>query len=58
MFGDELLNRKQLAKELGISCSRLEVLVKAGLPYRQLGNSRKYYVLAEVKEWLLRGSKE
>lgn len=54
MFGDELLNGKQLVAELGISTSYLYTLLRAGLPYHQLGtNSRKYYLLPEVKNWLL-----
>lgn len=53
MFGEEILNGKQLCKALGISTTILSGLVKNGLPYHQLtANSRKYYDLAEVKAWL------
>ena len=53
MFGDEILNAKQLAKKLGISYSYLRTLVQAGLPYRELANSRKYFVLDEVRAWII-----
>ena len=53
MFGDEILNGKQLAKKLGISVSYLHTLVQAGLPYRELANSRKYFVLDEVRAWVI-----
>lgn len=53
MFGDEILNAKQLAKKLGISYSYLRTLVQAGLPYRELANSRKYFVLDEVRAWVI-----
>lgn len=53
MFGDEILNGKQLAEKLGISVSYLHTLVQAGLPYRELANSHKYYVLADVKKWIM-----
>lgn len=53
MFGDEILNGKQLAEKLGISVSYLHTLVQAGLPYRELANSRKYFVLDEVRAWVI-----
>lgn len=54
MFGDVILNGKQLCEELGISTTILYNLVNNGLPYHQLtANSRKYYILNEVKSWLL-----
>ncbi|MFK5676893.1 hypothetical protein [Ligilactobacillus sp. LYQ60] len=55
MFGDELLNGKQLAEKLGISVSYLHTLVQAGLPYRELANSHKYFVLDDVKKWIMCG---
>lgn len=55
MFGDEILNGKQLAEKLGISVSYLHTLVQAGLPYRELANSHKYFILDDVKKWLLHG---
>lgn len=54
LFGDDILNGQQLIKKLGISRTYLCKLLKLGLPYHQLDkNTRKYYVLNEVKEWLL-----
>ncbi|MFP7773540.1 helix-turn-helix transcriptional regulator [Ligilactobacillus sp. LYQ112] len=53
MFGNKLLNGKQLTEALGISSSYLYTLLKAGLPYHQLANSRKYYALDEVEEWIM-----
>ncbi|WP_290034278.1 hypothetical protein [Ligilactobacillus cholophilus] len=54
LFGDDILNGQQLINELGISRTYLCKLLKLGLPYHQLDkNTRKYYVLDEVKEWLL-----
>lgn len=53
MFGDEILNAKQLAEKLGISYSYLHTLVQAGLPYRELANSRKYFVLDDVRAWII-----
>lgn len=53
MFGEEILNAKQLVKKLGISKSYLYELLEMGLPYRQLGNKgRKYYVYEEVTKWI------
>lgn len=54
MFGKELLNARQIAKELGISYTYFFKIRKEGCPYHQLGNQgRKYYVLKEVQDWLL-----
>lgn len=54
MFGTELLNARQVAKELGISYTYFFKLRKNGCPYHQLGEQgRKYYILSEVQEWLL-----
>lgn len=53
MFGDEILNAKQLQEELGVSSSFFYQLLKKGLPYHQLDDkSRKYYFLDEVEDWL------
>lgn len=55
MFGNEILNTKQLLKYLGISTTLLKKLIDDGLPYHQLSSSsRKYYNLNEVTEWLLK----
>lgn len=54
MFGEKVLNGKQVATALGISQGYLYKLLASGLPYHQLDeHSRKYYVLNEVEEWLL-----
>ena len=53
MFGKEILNGKQLMQALGISTTLLYQLLDNGLPYHQLSsNSRKYYNLNEVEDWL------
>lgn len=53
MFGDEILNAKQLREKLGVSNSFFYQLLKKGLPYHQLDDkSRKYYFLDEVEDWL------
>lgn len=58
MFGTELLNARQVAKELGISYTYFFKLRKNGCPYHQLGErGRKYYILREVQEWLLVSSR-
>lgn len=54
IFGQEILNGKQLIEKLGISNSFFYKLKKSGLPYHQLDDkSRKYYFLNEVEEWLI-----
>lgn len=54
IFGQEILNAKQLIEKLGISSSFFYKLQKSGLPYHQLDDkSRKYYFLSEVEEWLI-----
>lgn len=54
MFGDKILNGKQLCTALGISTTLLYRLIRNGMPYHQLSaNSRKYYNIEEVKNWLL-----
>lgn len=59
MFGTELLNARQVAKELGISYTYFFKLRKNGCSYHQLGNQgRKYYVLKEVQDWLLVSSSQ
>lgn len=53
MFGKEILNGKELMQALGISTTLLYQLLDNGLPYHQLSsNSRKYYNLNEVEDWL------
>ena len=52
IFGNEILNAKQLVQKLGISRNYLLKMVNNGLPYHQLGKeSRKYYIFGEVKDW-------
>lgn len=46
------LTRQQLCAELAISESTVMRLEAAGLPFTQRGNRRKFYDLAEVKQWL------
>lgn len=59
-FSSTLLNAKELAQKIGIGYTTLFKIQKqknkAGepFPYHQLGgHSRKYYVAAEVEQWLL-----
>lgn len=59
MFGDDLINARQLAKALNISNTTLFKLLKrqnsAGekCPVHQLApDCRKYYRLEEVRQWL------
>ena len=53
MFGKEILNGKELMQALAISTTLLYQLLDNGLPYHQLSsNSRKYYNLNEVEDWL------
>lgn len=61
MYGTDLLNARQLAKELGIGNTTLFKMLKqknnegATCPTHQLAPGfRKYYRLDEVKEWLSR----
>lgn len=54
MFGEEILNGKDLCKRLGISTTILYQLLKNGLPSHKLtANSRRYYNFSEVKNWLI-----
>lgn len=60
MYGNELLNARQLAQALGVSNTTIFKMLKQknnkGLrcPVHQLApGCRKYYQLNEVKEWLL-----
>lgn len=53
MIGNEILNAKEAAEKLGISKSYFFKLVKQGMPYHRIGlNSRKYYIVSEIIEWL------
>lgn len=53
MFGEEILNAKQLVDKLKISKSYLYELLEMGLPYHKLGDrGRKYYVYKEVIQWI------
>lgn len=53
MFGDEILNGKELRQFLGISTTIYYQLIKNGLPSHQLtANSRRYFNKEEVKDWL------
>ncbi|MQB68048.1 helix-turn-helix transcriptional regulator [Limosilactobacillus reuteri] len=54
MFGNEILNGKQLCTALGISTTLLYKLLENGMPYHQLSTAgRRYYHLSEVEKWLL-----
>ncbi|ARD06169.1 hypothetical protein B1745_00150 [Lactobacillus amylolyticus] len=49
----KILNVKELCNELNISTTFFYKMKKAGMPYHQLcDNSRAYYILDEVEEWL------
>lgn len=53
MFGDEILNGKELRKFLKISTTIYYQLLKNGLPSHQLtANSRRYFNKDEVTDWL------
>lgn len=54
MFGDILLNARQIAQKLGVSYTYFFKLIDNGCPYHQLTEAgRKYYVFDEVQAWLL-----
>ena len=53
MFGDEILNGKQLRQYLKISTTIYYRLLENGLPSHQLtANSRRYFNVTEVTDWL------
>lgn len=53
MFGDEILNGKELRQFLRISTTIYYQLLKNGLPSHQLtANSRRYFNRDEVINWL------
>ena len=53
MFGDEILNGKELRQFLGISTTIYYQLIKNRLPSHQLtANSRRYFNRDEVINWL------
>lgn len=53
MFGDEILNGKELRQFLRISTTIYYQLLKNGLPSHQLtANSRRYFNKEEVIDWL------
>lgn len=53
MFGDEILNGKELRQFLRISTTIYYQLLKNGLPSHQLtANSRRYFNKNEVTDWL------
>ena len=53
MFGDEILNGKELRQFLRISTTIYYQLLKNGLPSHQLtANSRRYFNRDEVIDWL------
>lgn len=50
---NEIVNLKGLCKYLGYSQNHIYKLISEGLPYHQLtANSRRYYVIEEVVDWL------
>ena len=60
MYGTKLINARQLADALGVCNTTLFKMLKQinqrgdPCPFHQLGpNSRKYYVLDEVQQWLV-----
>ncbi|MCC4482789.1 hypothetical protein [Limosilactobacillus reuteri] len=60
MFGENLLNAKQLAKKLGVGNTTVFKLLKQknnsgqACPVHQLApGCRKYYIFDEVKQWLM-----
>lgn len=49
----QILNLKQLSQRLGCSQNHIYKLIAQGMPYHQLSDdSRRYYVLDEVLDWL------
>lgn len=49
----QILNLKQLSKRLGCSQNHIYKLIAQGMPFHQLSDdSRRYYVLDEVLDWL------
>lgn len=50
---NKILNAKDLMVALNISSTRFYQFLKNGMPYHQIGKGRKYYILNEVKKWLL-----
>lgn len=48
----KILNAKELQNTLGISTTLLYKFRKAGMPYHQFPQSRAYYLLDEVENWL------
>ena len=61
MYGTKLINARQLADALGVCNTTLFKMLKQRnqrgdpCPFHQLGpNSRKYYVLDEVQQWIVK----
>lgn len=54
MKNNNILNATDLMKELNISSTRFYQFLHHGMPYHQIGEGRKYYMLNEVLEWLRR----
>ena len=53
MFGDEILNGKELRQFLGISTTIYYQLINNGMHSHQLtANSRRYFNKDEVTDWL------
>lgn len=48
----KVLNAKELRMTLGISTTLFYKFRKAGMPYHQFPQSRAYYLLDEVEDWL------
>jgi predicted DNA-binding transcriptional regulator AlpA len=56
-FFEKLVTKKQLAEALSISQSFInKLMVKEGLPYRQIGRAVRYSV-REVVDWLNKRSR-
>ncbi|KJY57384.1 Uncharacterized protein JF75_03990 [Lactobacillus kimbladii] len=53
MFGNELLNARQIAKKLEISNTYFFKLTKLGMPFHRITpGGRKFYNYDEVVNWI------
>lgn len=48
-----IINRNELAKILNVNVSTISRWIEKGLPYVELANGRKGYIVEEVEKWLL-----
>lgn len=49
---EDPINAQQLRSTLHFSTTKFYRYLGYGMPYHQLGNSRRYYYLTEVRSWL------